>query len=261
MALINTANANQAHNPFEAYGLAHLSPSSCNTFLGSPAMFVLQKCMKKSTSVGAAAHRGTSTESGVAHGLLHPEASIRECVDLAVTEFDKLAAFVVDPRKDKERDGIPGMVEMALGELRPYGVPTALQGHVSHQPEGLDVPIIGYFDFEWGQHGVLTDLKTSHAQPSAIKVNHARQVSLYKKVRGVKSARVTYCTSKKVATYELENYDIHLKALETTAKAIQRFLSLSADPRELASYVVPDVESFYFNDPITRQAAFEVWGI
>jgi len=24
---------------------------------------------------------------------------------------------------------------------------------------------------------------------------------------------------------------------------------------------MPDVDSFYFNDPITRQAAFEVWGI
>jgi hypothetical protein len=30
---------------------------------------------------------------------------------------------------------------------------------------------------------------------------------------------------------------------------------------ELASLVVPDVDSFYFNDPITRQAAFDVWGI
>ena len=25
--------------------------------------------------------------------------------------------------------------------------------------------------------------------------------------------------------------------------------------------VVPDVESFYYNDPIQRQRAFEIWGV
>jgi hypothetical protein len=42
---------------------------------------------------------------------------------------------------------------------------------------------------------------------------------------------------------------------------IQRFLSISEDPQELASIVVPDLESFYFNDPAMRQAAYEVWKI
>jgi len=29
----------------------------------------------------------------------------------------------------------------------------------------------------------------------------------------------------------------------------------------LASLVVPDVDTFYFSDPITRQMAFEIWGL
>jgi hypothetical protein len=49
--------------------------------------------------------------------------------------------------------------------------------------------------------------------------------------------------------------------LETIGRAIQRFLAVSGDPSELAAMVVPDVDSFYFNDPLTRQAAFEVWGL
>ncbi len=250
-----------AMSSFAAHGIEHLSPSSCNTFIASPAMFVLQKCLKRSTSVGAAAHRGTATETGVAHGLLEPSAPITECVEKAVAQFDQLTALNTDPRKEKERDGIPGMVAQALAELRPYGVPTELQGHVSHTVEGLDVPIIGYFDFEWGQHGILVDLKTTHALPSKISINHARQVSLYKAVRGNSSARICYTTPKKVACYELENSEQHLQALETIGRAIQRFLAVSGDPSELAAMVVPDVDSFYFNDPLTRQAAFEVWGL
>jgi hypothetical protein len=38
-------------------------------------------------------------------------------------------------------------------------------------------------------------------------------------------------------------------------------LSITKDPGELASLVVPDVDSFYFADPLTRKAAFDVWGV
>ena len=224
-------------------------------------MFVLGKVLKRPTSVGSAAHRGTATETGVAHGLLNPDINVAECVEMAQDQFGTLTAMLSDPRRDKEREAIPGFVAQALLELRPYGIPTALQGHVSHTADGLDVPIIGYFDFEWEQHSFLTDLKTTHALPSKISVNHARQVSLYKAVRGVKKACVTYTTPKKVATYELENSEVHLRALVTIGKAIQKFLSVSDDPAELASMVAPDVDSFYFNDPVTRQMAFEVWGL
>ena len=87
-----------AMSSFAAHGIEHLSPSSCNTFIASPAMFVLQKCLKRSTSVGAAAHRGTATETGVAHGLLEPSAPITECVEKAVAQFDQLTALSTDPR-------------------------------------------------------------------------------------------------------------------------------------------------------------------
>ena len=249
-------------NPFERYGLEHLSPSSCNTFVASPAAFVLQKCMKKSNPVGPAAHRGTASETGIAHGLIDPGASIEECVTVAREQFNTLTALKPDPRTDKERDAIPGFVKQGLAELRPYGIPSSLQGHVSHTVEGLSVPIIGYYDFEWAHKGVLIDLKTTHRLPSKISLPHARQVSLYKAVRGDNlSARISYTTPVKVATYELENHREHLTALERVAMTIQKFLSISADPLELASLVVPDVDSFYFNDPITRQDVFEIWGV
>lgn len=249
-------------NPFEKYDITHLSPSSCNTFTASPAAFVLQKCLKKTSPVGPAAHRGTASESGVAYGLQNLTASVDECIAVAREEFNKLAALIFDGNVEKERNAIGDFVRMGLEELRPYGTPSSAQGHVTHEVEGLGVPLIGYYDFEWEHKGILIDLKTAHQLPSKIKQPHARQVSLYKAARGDNlSARISYVTPKRVATYELENHREHLKALETVAMTIQRFLSLSDDPMELASFVVPDVDSFYFNDPSTRQAVFEIWGL
>ena len=249
-------------SPFEKYGIAHLSPSSCNTFTASPAAFLLQKCMKKNSPVGSAAHRGTSAESGVVFGLINPDASVDECIAVAKDEYNTLTALIFDGSVDKERNSLGDFVRMGLAELRPYGIPSSTQGHVSVEVEGLGVPLIGYYDFEWEHKGILIDLKTSHQLPSKIKQPHARQVSLYKAARGDNlSARISYVTPKKTVTYELENYREHLKALETVALTIQRFLSISDDPLELASLVIPDVDSFYFNDPITRQAVFETWGL
>ena len=128
--------------------------------------------------------------------------------------------------------------------------------------EGLSVPMIGFFDIEWGNHGILTDIKTTHALPSKISTSHARQVALYCAARGNNlDARVTYVTSKKCATYHLENVEQHVQALNKIALTIQKFLSISNDAEELASIVVPEVDSFYFADPMARKAAYDVWGL
>ena len=250
-------------NPFAAHGIQHLSPSSCNLFVGSPAAFVLQKCLKHPNNVGAAAHRGTSTETGIAHGLLNPAAPVAECIAIAMEQFSQLTALSGDPRLEKERDAVPEMVKIGLTELRPYGIPTSTQGKIEYAVEGLAVPMIGFYDFEWEDKGILTDLKTTHALPSSIKMNHARQVALYRAARGDNlSAMVTYVTPKKVASYKLENAREHVQALGKIALQVQNFLSLSEDPMKLASYVVPDIDgSFYFNDPLTRQAAYDIWGV
>ena len=224
-------------------------------------MFVLEKCMKKRSQVGAAAYRGTAVEAGVVEGLLNGT-SDEECAALAKAEFEKLTALSGDSRREKEAAAIGDMVKMGLAELRPYGKPTSTQGKIEYHVEGLMVPMIGFYDLEWANHGILTDLKTTHALPSKISTSHARQVALYCAARGTGlDARLTYVTSKKSATYHLENVDQHVQALGRIALTIQRFLSISDDPAELAAIVVPEVDSFYFADPMARKAAFDVWGL
>jgi len=248
-------------NPFKRHGIEHLSPSACNQFIGSPGMFVLERLMKNRFSVGPAAHRGTAVEAGIVYGLMNG-APDKECCDVARREFDRLTALSGDPRIDKEKGALADMVVNGLSELRPYGKPTSTQGRVEWAVEGLAVPFIGFYDLEWADKGILTDIKTTHGLPSKISVNHARQVALYQAARGDNvAARVTYVTGKKVATYALENAREHLDALTRVGMTIQRFLSQSDDPKELAKMIAPDVDSFYFSDPLARKAAYDLWGL
>ena len=247
-------------NPFAAHGITHLSPSSCNKFASAPALFVMEKILKSSNAVGPPAHRGTAVEAGIVAGLMDQAMPVNDCIDLAKQTFREKAALCWNEKAEEELAAIPGFVQTGLTELRPYGVPTSTQGYISVDVPGLAAPLMGYYDLEW-DGGVLVDIKTTHRCPSQISVPHARQVSLYKVGRNSTDPRVSYITPKKSATYRLDNPDEHFKALCKIALTVQRFLAISEDPKELASLVVPDVDSFYYNDPLTRAKAFEIWGV
>ena len=210
--------------------------------------------------MGAPAHRGTAVEAGVAIGLLDPAASVEVCVAEATKKFDTLMALNADPRREGYGADIPGMVEATLAELRPYGIPTRTQGFVEWRPDGLTAPVVGYFDFEWAQHGIIVDLKTTHTLPSSIKPPHARQVALYC-VSDNYDGRLAYVTPKKRATYRLENVAEHRAALVELARRAEAFLALSDDPAFFTTITAPDIESFYWASPPSRQLAFEHWGI
>ena len=237
------------------------SPSSLNLFCASPSMFVLEKVLGRRQPVGSPAHRGTAVEDGVTVGLLNPDASIEACTDAAFKTYDRITALSGDKRRAEYRATIPDMVKSALEELRPYGIPTHTQQFVSWKPEGLAYPIVGYLDYRWEQHGILVDLKTTEKLPSSIKIPHARQVALYATMTGDNvDARLTYCTPKKRATYQLENTRDHLSALHQIALRCEAFLALSEDPEFFKSITIPDLDSFYWGGP-ARQLAFEHWGI
>jgi hypothetical protein len=148
---------------------------------------------------------------------------------------------------------------LALDELRPYGVPSQTQGFIEWRPEGLELPIVGYFDFHWEQHNITVDLKTTEKMPSAVKVPHARQVALYVTSNNA-DARVSYITPKKRATYQIDNIDAHRQALHQIALRCEAFLALSDDPQFFTTITAPDFESFYWSGPPARQIGFETWG-
>jgi hypothetical protein len=236
------------------------SPSSLNLFAASPSMFVLEKVLGLRQPVGAPAHRGTAIEDGVTHGLMNPAASLEECSAVAFKKYDTLCALSLDKRREEYRETIPAMVDSALSELRPYGIPSSCQGFVEWKPDGLLYPVVGYFDYHWAEHNITIDLKTTEKLPSAVKVPHARQVSLYVTSNNA-DPRVAYVTPKKRATYRVENIDAHRTALHQMALRCEAFLALSEDPEFFKKITVPDLESFYWSGPPARQLAYEIWGV
>lgn len=245
---------------FETYNIKHLSPSSLYTWMAQPSLWVMERLLGHRGSVGCAAHRGTAVEAGIAAGLLNPEMPMAECHDIAIREFDTKAALSADPKREKERAGIPNMVTIGLEELRQYGKPSSTQGFVKHSFDGLAVPILGYFDFEWAEHGVIADLKTTYRVPGEPSTSHCRQVALYIHGRNFEG-RLAYTSDKKIAVYRVDNAQKHVADLVNIAQRLGRFLALSADPMELASLLTPDLDTFWWSDPTTRLHAERIYGL
>jgi hypothetical protein len=246
-------------NAFQRHNIAHLSASSINLFAAQPALWVLEKLMKRSGPVGCAAHRGTAAEAGIVAGLLDHDLPLKECQAQGVAVFDKLTAFSGDSRKDKEREAVPGIVAQGIAELRPYGVPLT-QVKIEKTLPGVSVPWIGYVDLLYEEHGVLVDIKSQLRLSSEISTSHARQVSLYTYGTNFE-ARVAYCTPQKTGVYRVENSHECIGALINIAKRLEAFLSVSDDPEKLAAIVTPDVDSFYYSDRTTRAMVKEVFGL
>jgi hypothetical protein len=241
-------------------GYERHSPSKLNLFAECPSMWVVEYLIGERQPVGAPAHRGSAVEDGVSHGLSDLSAPLRDCIEVAERKYDSLMALSGDPRHEKYRETIGDMVTAALAELREYGKPDGMQGLVEWRPEGLKLPIVGYYDYQWTRHGIVADLKTTERMPSEIKLGHARQVSLY--VGGGNMAgHLIYCTPRKLEAYKLENAQEHREQLRKIAVIVEELLSLSDDPRYYLKLFAPALDSFYFNTPEARAMAYRLWGI
>ena len=250
-------------NAFERHGIAHLSASSLNTFSAAPSLWVLEKLLKVKGRVGCSAHRGSSVETGVSHGLFDPTATQEECEAVALKQYDRLTALSGDDKREKERGVIPGMIKNGLG-LRDKGNPIRPNQGDQHKIEvhleGVPVPIIGYLDFEFADE--VIDTKTTNAIPSQMPPAHARQFSLYKTAKMDKRMRGAYISSKRmdILTLDRETYDRSMVEIVAMAKRMERFLSVSGDPQELAAIVSHDPSTFYWSDPATKAEGVRVFG-
>lgn len=250
-------------NAFEKHGIDHLSASHINLFIAQPAMWAASYLLKRRTAVGPAAHRGTAIECGVEQGLFDPEMPVAACQDAALAKYHSLTRLSADPRIEKERDCIAPSVEIALAELRQYGVPDQAEGSRQHRIEillpGVPVPFIGFLDLLFPQHGMLVDLKTTARIPSEISDAHARQGAIYHAAKGNHQVRFAYVSAKKIAVYVLDRAEDHLASVVSAARAIENFLTLSDDAERLTRCFAPDLSSFYWGDASARTLANEIW--
>ena len=260
---------NAAANSFTRHGIDHLSPSSLNLWAAEPALWVMERLLKRRSPTSAPAVRGRAAELGIQVGLLDPTLPVTDCVLAAQTTFDREMALSGDERREAERQKLAGYVEHGLAELRQYGVPSAYQEKVSLSLEGVPVPTIGFIDWRFDQHGLVVDLKTAERLPSSISDSHGRQGAVYARAQGNYGMRFAYVKpvagkkdGRSVAVYEMSSDDItrHLEALRQIATRLGRFLALSDDPHELAGLLVPDYDRFYWNNATTRANGATVYG-
>lgn len=243
-------------NPFERYQIDHLSPSSLNLYAEQPAFWALKYLHKFKDDVGPAAWRGSAVEAGLDHWLYKREEGAAQKAALDRFELDAMGQ--VDEEVDKERLAVFPMLSKALEAVGTYGEPTGRQFKAEYWFDGIEVPVIGFTDYEWPDFGL--DLKTTRRMPSEIPARHAKQISLYSAARK-KTFRLLYVTEKKCEIKELQpgEQEVWLKRLEWHAHAIRRVLSMFSDKHDLARCFVPDFESFYWKSDAAKAAAVEIW--
>jgi hypothetical protein len=256
-------------NAFERHGLEHLSASSLNLWAAQPALWIMERLLGRRTPPGIIAARCKAVEHGVHLGLSNPRLSVEKCIEGAEREFVRQTALSTDPRREDERKKLAGWVRGALAELRQYGTPDGYQEKVEVRLDDVAVPIVGFIDWRFSDHGLIVDLKTTERFPSQIGDAHGRQGAVYASAHGNFGMRFAYAKpapgktdKRQVIVYEMSGDDVrrHLAALRAIALSLGRFLAISNDARELAGPIVPDFDSFWWSEPTARAAGREVFG-
>jgi hypothetical protein len=256
-------------NGFSRHGIEHLSASSLNLWAAEPAIWAMERLLGHRSPPSAMMARGKAVEEGVHAGLTDTSLPVAQCIERALATYDREMTLNPDERRASERESIPGYVENGLIELRQYGIPSAYQDRVELRLDDVAVPIIGFIDWRFDEHGLIVDLKTSERLPSAISLSHARQGAIYSRAHdnyGMRFAYVKPTASKKdgraVIVYELDRTEVdrQLTALRQIALRLERFLNLTSDARELCGLIVPDYERFHWNNPVTRTRGQEIYG-
>lgn len=235
-------------NPFAKHGIRHLSPSSLKLYREQPAAWVCRYLMGIKDEAGPGAWRGTAVEAGLNHYLLGQPEYATKAMHVA---FEEKAAGVVDDQIHKEREALTQFLAQAREALKdkPTLAPKDQQRKIEIELQDIEVPLIGYVDYLWPDHGV--DLKTTWRLPSEPKPEHVEQMACYMMATGV-PFHLCYVTPKKWAIYEVSP-DMAKDAYErilTGARAVRHMLSKVDSASDALRLYSPDLESFHWSPPL-----------
>lgn len=237
-------------NGFELHGIQHTSPSSINTFAAAPDVWVAQKLFGVKSVMGASAARGTVIEEAVVRVLAHG-VSVDDAVAQAVGRFNKETALAPAEDADDERAMIAPCTEQAVQALAQYGKPTfkaiGMQDRIELlcNGDGWKLPVIGYLDLPFPEHGVIIDLKTTSRMPSVMSEAHQRQAAIYAQASGNMAVKFLYVTPKKSAFLECGDVANTLADVKMILNRQERFLRLG-DKETLRDVVHFAPDSFYW---------------
>lgn len=239
-------------NPFERHGIKHLSASSLRLYRDQPAAWVLRYLAGVKDEAGPAAWRGQAVEAGLDHCLLgQPEFSAK-AMHLA---FEERAAGVADDQIHKEREALPQFMAQAREALKdkPPLPPKGQQKRIQIELPGVEVPVIGFIDYLWPDHGV--DLKTTWRMPSEPQPAHVEQMAIYAKATGLPFS-LLYVTPKKYSMHEVTQ-SMAAEAMERVligARAIRHLLGKVDSAEDALRLYAPDLTTYHWSPPLIEAA-------
>lgn len=252
-------------NGFELHGITHLSNSSISLWESNPAQWVMNYLLKEKRPSSAAMQRGVAVEDAVVAFFDGSSSTLGGAVAAGLARFDKAITFA-DEKTEKERAAIAPMIELAVGELQQYGKPQfSIDGSqekvsITCAGDGWKIPVIGYLDFVYPEHGLVVDLKTTMRMPSTMIQSHRRQRCIYQRCKGGnQQVKFLYVTPKKSGWLQDGDVNEELAVVKAHCNRLERFLSVSDDAEYLASIVPVDPTHFYWSDCIDQRK--EIFGI
>lgn len=248
-------------NCFETLGIDHLSPSSINLFVEDRAWWTSKYLLGVREEMGPRVWCGHAVEAGLNFWLHEREMldAEMEALTRAHARFEQEAQGEISDEIDAVRDEIEPMLKQAILHAQHWPRPDAMQSKVEFQPEGIEVPIIGFIDYLWPDF--LVDLKTTRRMPSEVSSAHGRQVSLYAFVKQ-RPGKLLYVTPKKGQVIELLHEDVerNMKYLTRCAHSIRAFLSMARTPEGAVAQCMPNFDHNYlWKSEAALSAAKQYW--
>lgn len=219
-------------NGFELHNIKHSSASSINLWNAAPDIWIAEKIFGIKSPVGAAAHRGNAVEAALVNILAYG-VDKNEAINQAIQVFNGKTALSGGEDNEKERSSIPSFVDQGLEALAPFGKPFFERGGEQNKidllcnGDGWSLPVIGYLDLVYPEHGLVIDIKTSHRAPSEMSADHNRQCAIYRRACGNSHVRFLYLTPKKSVWHECPDIDGTLSEIKAILNDQEKFLRSS----------------------------------
>jgi len=246
---------------FTKHNIDHLSASSINLWANAPDVWVMQYLHGKRTPfTSPAPWRGICVEDAVVETLMG--GSEQEAIANALAKFDQRFP-IGDEKTTKERDMVQPMVQLAVEQLMEFGKPEFADAEnkqekisITAKGNGWEIPVIGFLDLVFPQHGVVIDLKTTGRMPSTMSAEHQLQRAIYAKAKGGnQSVKFLYVTPKKAAMLEDGDPAEILAQAKVQITRMEAFLRTL--DKETAKAIVPvQPNSFYWKGNETLRKEF-----
>lgn len=236
-------------NGFEKHGIKHLSASSINLWTNAPDVWVAQYLFNKRSPLSAAAMRGICTEDAVV-AVLTGDSDVAAAVKAAHDKFDK--TFMVGNEKTtKERNMIEPCMALAIDQLKEYGKPEFPENgqekiSITAKTDDYEIPVIGYLDFVYSEHGIIVDLKTTGRMPSTMSPEHQLQRAIYQKARGNQAVKFLYVTPKKTSMLEDGDPTELLNYAKKQISRLEKFLR-AGTKNDIKEVIPVNPNTFYWN--------------